>query len=866
MASTQPVWHLARLSFSGRPGRSILVAFAVGIASALVVTISCAIETAVESVRSRMEILIGEADARVVHRHGVTFEPTILDELKSWSGVEAVGGRVAGALAVERVDGPHGRDGRLLHTTLRCRGTDLDADAKFKQVEYVEGRAPLAEGEIGLDPAAAKVLQAGPGTRLRVLRLGDPVDLIVTGLYKRAMLGALQNPSAHISRHTLVTAADADDGVTTISIALAPDVDAPNWVEANRGRVSAPLLLETTEMATSGLDRPARAGGYLEALATMLAFLCCSLLVATAMATALEQQQRELALLRCIGASRKQIFAGQVIAGAALCLAAGAIGVPIGLGLARVVAWWYSAQLPEGMTISWRGVSLALLGSLTAGTLGALWPAWRASRVNVLKALAPHARATGSMPIWIAGAVGAGCILVQLALLEIPDPERRFWTYVGIGLPLIHLGWFLLAIPLVATIARLIGSALEGALNLPRSLLVATIRPARWRLGLVAGALMIGVTLLVATWTSGNAILSDVTERVRFGDAFAFKPTGFTRAEIERIRAIEGVDHFAAIGYLPVEVISERVFGLQGLSTSGVVCIGFESKPFLAMNRLDFAAGDPEHAAKRLLDGDAILVAREFMTARGIGPGSRLELGAASHHANFEVVGVVGAAGLDVATQFFGIRSLYMEHALSCVFMDLAAVEKHFGSREAFMVQIALPESATTEDETRIEKAIEAAAPGAAFASGRSIRNEVLAIGRVVMAISTTIAVGALLLASLACASVIAAGVAARTREFGVLEAVGADRSTLLRMVAGEAIVVGLAAGLIGNAFGWHVAWMESRIYHDLAGLELNPTPHYWVGIAGAGLVMLAALLASLPAMRIVTRRSPRELLGTAAA
>ena len=298
----------------------------------------------------------------------------------------------------------------------------------------------------------------------------------------------------------------------------------------------------------------------------------------------------------------------------------------------------------------------------------------------------------------------------------------------------------------------------------------------------------------------------------------------------------------------------------------GVVCIGFESKPFLAMNRLEFAAGDPEYAAKRLLDGDAILVAREFMTARGIGPGSHLELGAASHHATFEVVGVVGAAGLDVATQFFGIRSLYMEHALSCVFMDLSAVEKHFGSREAFMVQIALPESATASDEARIERAIEAAAPGAAFASGRSIRMEVLSIGRVVMAICTTIAGGALLLASLACASVIAAGVAARTREFGVLEAMGADRSTLLRLVAGEAIIVGFAAGLVGNAFGWHVAWMESRVYHDLVGLELNPTPHYLVGLAGGALVMLAALLASLPAMRIVTRRSPRELLGTAAA
>ena len=866
MASIQPVWHLARLSFSGRPGRSLLVAFAVCVASALIVAMSCAIETAVDNVRSRMERLIGESDARIVHRHGANFLPTLIEEVRAWTGVEAVGGRLSGALSLERADGAPGSDGRPRRATVRCRGSDLGSDAAFAQVTYTSGSPPSGEREIGLDPAAAKALDAAPGTRLRVVRFGAPMELVVSGLYERPMLGALQRPSGHLSRHTLAEAADAEDGVTLISIALKEGVDPAKWVTENAGRVSSPLALEPSEVATTGLDRPARAGEFLQALATMLAFLCCALLVATAMTTALAQQQRELAIARCVGASRGQLFASQVLGGGVLCLGAGMVGVPLGLGLARGVAWWYASQLPGGMSVSTLGISLALIGATAAGVLGSLWPAWKGARIDVLAALSPHAAIPRPRPLVIAAAIAVTCIAVQLVLLNIADPERRFWGYLALGLPLIHVGWFLAAIPILAVLGRLFGGAIERVLGLPATLLTTSLASVRFRLGMVAGALMIGVAMLVGTWTSGRAILDDVTHRVRFGDAFAFKSTGFSTAEVERIRAIDGVRHFAAMGYLPVEVISEQVFGLKALSPTRVVCIGFDSEPFFAMNRLEWVAGDPAVAARRLREGNAILVASEFMTARGIAPGSILELGSGAHHLPFEVVGVVGAAGLDVATQFFGIRSLYMEHAVSCVFMEFDAVTKHFGSKEAFLIQIGLPDDATDADESRIDKAIEKAAPGSVFASGRSIRAEVLEVGRVIMTICTTIAAGALTLASLACASVIGAGVAARTREFGILQAVGASRSVLARLLMGEALLVGLTAAIVGNCFGFHIAWMESRIYHDLAGLDLAPRPHLVVGLVGGAVVVVTAILASIPAMRLVTRASPRALLGTAAA
>ncbi|MBM4009708.1 MAG: FtsX-like permease family protein, partial [Planctomycetes bacterium] len=623
--------------------------------------------------------------------------------------------------------------------------------------------------------------------------------------------------------------------------------------------------LEPTELASSGLDRPAAGGRIAVAVATMLAFLCCAFIVTTAMTTALAEQQRLFAIARCIGATRAHIFLGQVMAGGVLCFVSGAIGVPVGVALTAIAVGWYSALLPAGVALSWTGIALAVAGATAAGIGGALFPAWKASRVSPLEALAVHARAASRRGILAAACIGAACLGAQLLLLLIPDRDSRFAWYILLGLPLLHVGWFVLAVPILRCISGVLAPTLERTLALPRGLLVGSLAATPWRFGLIAGALMVGVAILVSTWSNGAAILSDISERIRFGDAFAFKTSGFNREEVERMRMLPGVQSSAAVGYLPVRVLGEQVIGLDGLSTPNVVCIGFDSQPFLAMNRLEWIAGDPERAAQRLRDGDAVLVAKEFLLARGVTVGDRVQLGTTASNHSFEVVGVVGAAGLDVATQFFGIRSLYMDHAVSCVFMDFQAVERFFGTREAYLVQIEIAADAEDADETLLAEHVESAAPGAVFASGRGIRREILRIGGLMMTISSVVAVAAMSLASLAAAGVIAAGIATRARELGVLQAVGAGRSTLRALILGESLLVGTAAGVTGTLFGLQLAWMGVRSYREMAGMELSFNIQPLVIAAALSAVCAVSLLAALPSVRRLLQHEPRELLSAGA-
>ncbi|MCX5664335.1 MAG: hypothetical protein NTY97_06495, partial [Planctomycetota bacterium] len=84
----------------GRPSRTILVGVSVALASALVVTISCAFTTALTNIEARMGTLIGEADARFVHQHGAEFDASELEVVRTLPNIVAAAGRLNGSISV----------------------------------------------------------------------------------------------------------------------------------------------------------------------------------------------------------------------------------------------------------------------------------------------------------------------------------------------------------------------------------------------------------------------------------------------------------------------------------------------------------------------------------------------------------------------------------------------------------------------------------------------------------------------------------------------------------------------------------------------------------------------------------------------
>ena len=83
------------------------------------------------------------------------------------------------------------------------------------------------------------------------------------------------------------------------------------------------------------------------------------------------------------------------------------------------------------------------------------------------------------------------------------------------------------------------------------------------------------------------------------------------------------------------------------------------------------------------------------------------------------------------------------------------------------------------------------------------------------------------------------------------------------RLVLAEITAAGLAAVVVGIALGVHLAWMGVGLYHDLAGLQLALDVPILPTLVGSGGVVIAALLASIPASMSLRRRAPRVLLAS---
>lgn len=855
----QPSWRLALNTLAGRPGRTALMIGAVAIAAALVVAMSCTIGSAQASMELGVTKVLGGAHARIIHPFNGRFSEDVLALARSWPEVKSATGRLGTALTLVHAD--HRKDaatGELIRSTPNALGMDFELEQQYQKPEVTAGRLPRSPDEILLDPIAAAELKAQVGDRLEVQRFGDPVPLRVAGIYGRKRLSALQRPALLIDRGTLQAATGRTGQLTSILMILKDSREVSAFCARHAGEIPPALSLEPAEMIRAGLNRQIAASRFGFTIASILTFMCASFIIVTALTTSVTERQRDMAVVRCIGAARHQLFASQVIVGACMAALGAAAGIPLGIGLAAGLVWWFRDLLPAGFSIHPLGIQLALIGAAASGVLGAIYPAFMASRVSPMQAMAARAKPPRrSSLVWCAFA-GLAFIGLQLALLTSPDPERRFLSYVYAGMPAVHIGYFLLAVPLLGVAAMPLGGVLGAALRLPRGMLGRSLLGSPFRNGFTAGALMVGIAILVSTWAGMTSIMHDWIGKIRFADGFAYKYSGISKSEQEAIARLPEVSSVCPIGYVSLRVIGRQIFGVQGLAPPNVTCFGFEPDRFFAMNAVEWAAGDPAVAIPRLKDGTGILVADRFLTTQKVKIGDRITLGSGRVEKEFEIVGAVNSAGLDIATQSFGIRSQYMEVSISAVFMDFRTLERVFDFHDVIMLQTNL--KGPIDDKAMIKRVADAA-PGVAFTSGRWIMETVNEIAAAILTVQSTIAFAALVLACLGAGNVILANIHGRRYEFGVLRAVGGGRSMLARLILGEAAILALAAALVGTALGVHLAWVGAIHYRGLAGLPIQLRFPAAPTAIGALVLLVMTLLAALPGVRSVVRGEPRRLL-----
>ncbi|MFE5296196.1 FtsX-like permease family protein [Streptomyces sp. NPDC056632] len=731
------------------------------------------------------------------------------------------------AAAVPRVEGAGqlvGADGR----PIGGKGPPTLAgnwiqDPELNPYALAEGRAPQRSGEVVVNRGAAETggLTLGSTT---VLRTPDPLRVTVVGL---ATFGGADGMGQ--VTYTGLTRADAEKyltpkagGATDILVRAGPGTSQGELVAA-----LAPALPEGVEAITgqqaTDESNDMISGRFLTLFTTfLLVFSGVALLVSVfsihnTFAIVVAQRTRENALLRALGAARRQVVTMTLAEAVAVAVLASAAGLLGGIGIAAGLQALFPAvgfAFPEGdLVIS--GASLALpFGVGLAVCVGsALLPAVRAGRTAPLAALRetavddPAASRTRT-------AAGAGLLALAVGLVLVGVLATPSLWLAGTG-AVLALAAFVVLGPVASSYAiRVLGGPLRGA---NRELARRNALRSPRRTAATATALMIGVavvSLFTVFGASLKATMDDTVSRSFAGDVAVSAPSfgaggsGLSPRLAPAVAELPEVDTAVGLGRGLAEV--------DGRGRALTV-----TDPVALARTFDLGAVRGSLAG---LGTNGIAVADDEAERYGLTPGRTAELAFTDGTRRIFTVRAVYERA-DLAGDYVVTREAWAPHRtqdtdrlVAVGFKDGVAADAGKAAVEGVAARYGSPEV-----QTRDEYAASSAA----------------GIDMMLTLVYALLAL-AVLIALLGIANTLTLAVHERTRELGLLRAVGQTRSQLRAMVRWESVLVaafGTTGGLLlGGFLGWVLVRASDGASDGAFSFALPP-----VQLAAVALIGLAA-------------------------
>src|SRR3954468_2896708 len=657
--------------------------------------------------------------------------------------------------------------------------------APFNPYPLRSGRAPAADDEIVLDLATAVRQKIGIGRTVGVQGVQEGRFRVV-GLAgfgdgdgpPNSTLALVRLPAAQRLLNLGSGASDADiraaDGV---------------GVETLRGRVA--TALGAGYQVTSSQDLAARSAsaaktqvGYLQTL--LLAMAAASLLVgafliANTFSMVVASRTREIAVLRAAGATGRQVLGSilveALLIGTLASAAGAALGVAVAAGLRSVLAA-FGTQLPNGpLAVD----ATTLVGSALIGVvvtvLAALGPARRASRVSPLAALRFSAAPVGGGR---ARAV-AGLVAVVLGGAALATAVRGgSVALLGVGGVLALTGLVLAGPAIVAPLMQLLGGPLGGRW-IPGRLARESAARAPRRTSATAMALAIGLALI--------SFMSVLAASVKDSVASGYRETIKADYVIESSRneMLGGVPTAASerVAALPQVAVASRLrYGhwKDAEVTSALTAVDPATLP--AVTNLHLVQGRLSD-----LDGGGIVLAEHIARERHLALADTLTVTfARAGRQNLPIVGLLRDQDADGLSTGYLISLAtfaknYSENVDASVFVKLADGVDSAAGGSSLRAALADYPTADVRDQ------------GTAVAGRLQAIDQVLGMVTVLLLLTVVIA-------TMGIANTLALSMLERTREIGLLRAVGMTRGQLRAMVRTEALLVAALAVLVGLLLG----------------------------------------------------------------
>ncbi|MGW4081950.1 ABC transporter permease [Streptomyces sp. NPDC004822] len=717
-------------------------------------------------------------------------------------------------------------------------------------VELTSGHAPKGDGQVLLDADTADRADVGLGDRLTVVgpRGSFPVRVVGIATFTTT------NPGAALVFFDTATAqtrllGDAD-AATSIALDAADGVTEPELKRRAAGALGADAasyeLRTADEQAKSDVER---LGTFLDVIKyVMLGFAAVAVLVGVFLivntfSMLIAQRTRELGLLRALGADRRQVrrsvLAEALLLGLAGSTAGLAAGIGLAVGLIELMGLLGMRIRTGEMVIGWGTPVAAYVVGLGVTFVAAYLPARRAAGVSPMAALAAAEIADVGRPLRLRAVAGSAVGAVGAAALAGAAVSSRTSTaasLLGAGVLLTLIATVVAGPLLVRPVIRVLGGAFPALFGpVGRMSQRNALRNPR-RTGATAAALMVGLALVGGMSVASASMSTSFDRQIdkTLGADFVAQDSNFVpfpREIADRIRATEGV------GLTVRSQLTTIALRLPDGDRVRTTAAGYEPR-LDEVAHLTYARGD---SAAALADGH-LGMDRDFARDHGVRVGSVLPV---EFRDGRRARLTVGALTDQDSVDGFG--------AQGGVFLGLATLERYApGGQDAAVYVNATPGTDTDALRAALERTLDPY-PQVQVRDVADYKDLVHDQIAVLLYLVYALLGLAIVIAVLGVVNTLALSVVERTREIGLLRAIGLSRRQLRRMIRLESVVIAVFGAVLGLGLGlvWGVCAQRVLALQGMTALAIPWGTIVAVVIGSAVVGVVAALLPALRASRM---------------
>ncbi len=793
-------------------------------------------------ISSTQSMALSEIDLYVTRRDGSFFRQEYEGNVAAVDGVKSTASMVVRTVAAP-IDHYSTADGRPI-TNIQVYGVDTSVTDEAFDIVTAGGRR-LADGRL-LQPGDNQVVliseQFAEGLGINI---GETVQLPGAGGWMEyEVVGLLDDPGVMLgSQQVFMPILAAQDLLNTpsrINIIMGRYAEGsdPRAIDASvqsmfgRGYELSPL--------EGGADIFAALMEFVNVIFTMfglLALALAGLIMYNTFRTSVTERQRDIGLLRAVGAKRKIVM--RIILYEGLILAV--LGTVTGMLLGVAFSYGASAGLSSlfesllgsplgGPRFDALTFFVTILFGLGVPLVSVLFPARSASHITPLEAMRP---ATVGQEAAIRRSrliVGLICLVLGFAgLLSGQFPLMA----LGMLIFLLALGMLgpLLISPVTATFSRMLDLVfgLEGGIaagNIARQPRRASITASSLMISL---AILIGLGGMLASTYGGALHFLDASLRSDYIMMSALIVTNNTIGAgsdlAENVKRIRGVE----------ELTTMRQIDVLNADGVGIRLIGIDPLPYESIAGLSFIDGD-ESAFAQMQNGGTIIVNGRYASQFGTQVGDTITLEGDHGPVDLKVT----AIGLD-----------YLNMKLPTIYIDQTSLTREYGVRNDVLLLINREAGADLEQVEEDLLAVTQTYPGFGVLSRQELWDS-----QQQMADSATFGLNIFLAvlaapALLGLANTMGINVIERTREIGMMRAVGARRRQIRRMVIAESFLLALMGIALGVISGIMLSFVMTGVL-EFAGMVIP----YSFPSAGVLVAIAAGLICGILAALIPARRA----------